>query len=126
MKSMNKHQSANIMKQVSRYGLLFIGLLTFTFSLFSGAEGDSVMAVLKNSPNTLPWLILFGLTLLSFKKELTGSLAIVVFGITLFFFFNTGPNFFISTFILTLIIPTLGLLMLMSWFLERKESAKPE
>ena len=126
MKSLNKHQAAKLLKHVSRYGLLIIGLITFSFSLISGAEGNNILSIVKNSPNTIPWVILLALTLLSFKRELTGALAILIFGAILFFLFNSGPNFFLVSFILSLIIPTFGLMLLMSWFIERKESAKPE
>lgn len=106
-------------------GLLILGILVFVFALVSGSED---VGLLKNIPNSLPWLLLLVLTVYSFKKPVFGGLLIILYGLALVYFFNfRGSNFFLTTFILTMIIPLLGFVILAcGYYLENVTKGKHE
>lgn len=101
-------------------GVVF-GVLLFVFALISGAEeyGNDFWAVLKNSPNALPWLIYLLIVLIAWKRELIGGLLLVVFGIFFLFFFGVFDHFILATFIIVLFVIINGLLFLGSWWQRR-------
>lgn len=112
-------------KLLTGIGLLILGVLVFVFALVSGSEE---VGLLKNSPNALPWLLLLVLTIYSFKKPVFGGLLIILYGLALVYFFNfRGTNFFLTTFILTMVIPLLGFVILASgYYLENVLKRKQE
>ena len=90
------------------YAISFIitGLI-FVFALFSGAEagGNDFNAVLKNSLNTIPWAILITLLLISLKWKKAGSIMLICYVLFMLYFFNfSGPNFFVFTFVVSLVL----------------------
>lgn len=104
------------------FALLTVGILVFCFAFMSGAETENsiVIGILKNSPNALPWLAILVLTWLAWKYELMGGILITQLGGFLVYFFNfSGPNFFLSTFFLTLLITILGLFFVASWVIRK-------
>lgn len=122
-------KTANIFRNTARYSLLVIGVLVFIFALLSGAEskGGEVMGIIKNSPNALPWVLLLFLVYVAWKWELVGGIIITALGLFLFYFFNfAGNNFFLFTFILTLLIILLGSFFILSWYLRKDFSEKIE
>ena len=119
----NKIKMANYFRQIARYGLLVLGVFVFFFALFSGARGygGGIEGIMLNSPNALPWLILLLFLLIAWEWELIGGILITLIGLTLLYFFNfQGPNFFLVTFILTILITILGAFFIISWFLRKK------
>jgi hypothetical protein len=98
-------------------GLVY-GILIFVFALFSGAEagGNSLEAVIKNSPNALPWLFYLLIVLFAWKRELIGGLLLVALGIFFLFFFGVFSHFMLSTFIIVSLVIINGLLFLGSWW----------
>lgn len=121
MRTVNRNKYIKILRYVARYSLLFIASLLLAFSLLSGSidYGGGVEGVLRNSPNALPWLILILLVFIAWKKELLGGILIVIAGLWLVYFFNfRGPNFWWFTLILTALIPILGSLFILSWYLK--------
>lgn len=115
-------KKANLFRNIARYTLLFIGVLAFLFALFSGAGdyGGGVSGVLKNSPNALPWLTLLLLTFIAWKRELIGGLLIIFIGLVLMYFFNAHAAYFRwNTFLLTLLIPTMGTFFILSWHFRK-------
>ncbi len=112
---------ANVIRNVARYTLLIVGILVLVFALISGSEsyGGGIMGLIKNSPNALPWLILFVFIFVAWKWELTGGIIITLFGVAMFFFFNQGPNFYMATLFLSLLIIALGSFFILSWYLRR-------
>ena len=114
--------TANLLRNVARVTLLLIGIIVFLFALVSGSEeyGGGINGIIKNSPNALPWLIIIVMTAVAWYKEQIGGVFITVFGIFLVYFFNfSGPNFWYSTLLLTMIIPTMGLFLIASWYLRK-------
>jgi len=122
---MNKEmriQTANILRNIAKYTLLLFGVLVFIFALLSGAEsyGGGLQGIMKNSPNAVPWLVLLILVLVAWKWELAGGILITLSGLFLIYFFNfSGSDFWWSTFFLTLLIPLLGSLLLLSWYMRK-------
>jgi len=88
----------------------------FLFALLSGSEeyGGGFMGIIKNSHNTLPWALLFGLNYLVWKKELYGGIILAIFGLFIAWFFNfSGPNFWRTTFAFTSFITLLGVIFIL-------------
>lgn len=127
--STKRIRTANIFRNIARYSFLVIGVLIFIFAILSGAEeqGGGIMGIIKNSPNALPWALLLILVYVAWKWELVGGIIITVFGLFLFYFFNFGGNnFFLFTFILTLLIILLGSFFTLSWYLRKDFNEKIE
>jgi hypothetical protein len=99
------------MRIIAQILLLLITIIVFIFALLSGSEGygGGFMGIVKNSPNSLPWLLLFGLNYLVWKKELLGGIILTVFGVFISWFFNSGEIFNIEVFFLTSFITLIGL-----------------
>lgn len=120
---MNPNKSkANFFRFVARYGLLPLSALLFLFALFSGAEeyGGGFKGIVQNSPNAWPWLALILLVLFAWKNEFLGGILITALGLYFVYYFNfSGPNFWLSTFMATLLIPILGSFFLFSWYWRR-------
>ena len=105
----------NTIRKTTQILLLLITALVFVFALLSGSEGygGGFMGIVKNSPNALPWLLLFGLNYLVWKKELYGGIILVIFGLFITWLFNfRGPNFWWTTFALTSLITLLGVIFI--------------
>ena len=122
----NALKTANILRNIARYSLLFIGILVFIFALLSGSEdyGGGLVGILNNSPNALPWLLLLALVYVAWKWELIGGIIVTALGFVMLYFFNFScPNFFLTTFILTLLIIALGSCFIVSWYLRKNENS---
>ncbi len=109
----------NILKHSSRIVLLILSVGVFVFALVSGSEsmGGGVKGVLKNIPNTFPWALLILAVLSSYKWPKLGSLFSLFFSLVLMYFLNfSGGNFFLSTFVLCLLLVFLSFtLVLTTW-----------
>ena len=115
-------KTANTFRFIARYSLLVLGVTVFIAALFFGAAdyGGGIKGIIKNSPNALPWALLLAVLLIAWKKEKIGGIIITILGIVLVYFFNfSGPNFWWSTFVMTLLIPILGSFFLISSYLRR-------
>ena len=106
----------NTIRKTTQILLLLITTLVFVFALLSGSEGygEGFMGIVKNSPNALPWVLLFSFNYLVWKKELYGGIILVIFGLFITWLFNfRGPNFWWTTFALTSLIPLLGVIFIL-------------
>lgn len=115
----------NTLKYIARYTLLLVASLLLVFSVVSGSEdyGGGITGLLKNSPNALPWLGLILLIFIAWNYELLGGILIFLCGLWFVYFFNfSGPNFWWITFFLTSIIPIMGLLFILSWYLNNQRN----
>jgi hypothetical protein len=85
MKNLSK-----ILNYSSRILLIIISVFWFVFALLSGAEeyGGGIKGILKNSPNALPWLILFFFVFLAWKKKLIGGIVILLIAVFTLFMFD--------------------------------------
>ncbi len=105
----------NTIRKTTQILLLLITTLVFVFALLSGSEGygEGFMGIVKNSPNALPWVLLFSFNYLVWKKELYGGIILVIFGLFITWLFNfRGPNFWWTTFALTSLITLLGVIFI--------------
>lgn len=122
MKNTQKLQIANTLRAIARYTLLISGLLTFIFSLLSGAEkyGGGLMGIIQNSPNALPWALLLLLVYIAWKWEWIGGILITVLGLFFVYYFNLqGSHFYWGVFLLTLFIIVLGTCFILSSYLRK-------
>jgi len=100
-------------RRIAKVLLLFIISVIYIFALISGSEnlGGGFIGILKNFPNTLPWILLFGINYLVWKKEMIGGIILIAFGLLITWFFNfTGHNFWWSTFALTSLLTIFGII----------------
>ena len=122
MRNYDRIRIANVFRNLARYTLLVVGIIVFLFALLSGSEdyGGGVTGLIQNSPNAFPWLLLLTLVFIAWKWELIGGIIITLLGLFLIYFFNfSGPNFFLITFVITLVITLLGSSFLVSWYLRK-------
>lgn len=122
MNNRQLYRYALLMGRLARYALLGISVVLLIFALVSGSEEAGLI---KNSPNTLPWVGLLAVTLIAGKYKTLGGLLIFLVGIGMIYFFNfRGPNFFFVTFVLTLLITFLGFMVMLSGYIEQNKSMK--
>ncbi|MDX2442781.1 MAG: hypothetical protein QNK30_03165 [Bacteroidales bacterium] len=122
MNQINQVKTANILRNIARYTMLTIGILLFVFALLSGSEeyGGGLMGIIKNSPNAAPWLGLLVFVFIAWKWELPGGILIVSLGLFVTWFMSIrGNNFYIIPFIFFLLIITMGVFFLVSWYLRK-------
>ena len=120
-------RTAQILRYTARITLLLFGTLIFLFALASGSEeyGGGIMGLIKNSPNTIPWVVLLGLVFISFKWELIGGILITILGLfAMGFFVIFTPNFFLFTLFVALIPIVFGSFLIISWYLSGRAKDK--
>jgi len=85
-----------------------------------GAEslGGGIKGIVKNFPNTLPWLILLIAIIISYEWGLFSGLTILIIGIFTIFFFNALKNLLV---LLVISIPLIVLarFRIIAWYLDR-------
>ncbi len=91
--------------------LLILTTVFFAFSLLSSVSGQEKL--IENLPNTLPWIALYLINIITFRNETLGGVIMIAFAIFLFFFFNILPNNnWIVLFVFILPILLLGVMFL--------------
>ena len=98
---------------------IIIGIFSvfiFVLALFSGVDEDT--NVLSNLPNTLPWLLLFGLVWFAWNYERAGGLLLLVFGGLSVSFFETWVSL-ITFGIVSFPILLAGALFLLNYYLNK-------
>lgn len=122
MDQIQKIRMANIFRYMARYGLLIMVLVIAFFATVSGSEAyeNKWLGIWYNLPNASPWIVLLALVPVAWKWEFTGGILVTIVGLGLFVYFNfLGNNFFVATFVITLIILLLGILFITSALLRR-------
>ncbi len=103
-----KAKTVRLVSNIVRATMLLYSLLFVLFALFSGAEGfgGGIKGLLKNSPNMLPWIVLLLINFISWGRELTGGILLIVFGGFSAFFFNgfSGNSFIVLAVTIPLLI----------------------
>ncbi|OQY30114.1 MAG: hypothetical protein B6I38_07665 [Anaerolineaceae bacterium 4572_5.1] len=120
----DKTQLAKYLRYTARTILLIITALVFVFSLLSGSEeyGGGIKGILKNSPNALPWLLLFVFIYVAWKWELVGGAIVALMGVFTVFFFHSY-RFPIVFFVISVPLIILGSFFIASWYLTREQPA---
>ncbi|RLD10108.1 MAG: hypothetical protein DRI56_03105 [Chloroflexota bacterium] len=120
----DKTQLAKYLRYTARTILLIITALVFVFSLLSGSEeyGGGIKGILKNSPNALPWLLLFVFIYVAWKWELVGGAIVALTGVFTVFFFHSY-RFPIVFFVISVPLIILGSFFIASWYLTREQPA---
>lgn len=118
----NKIKVAKVLRYISRTILLLVAIFWFIFALLSGAEGygGGLKGIIMNSPNALPWLLLFVFIYIAWKWELIGGILVALTGLCTIFAFDTFES--IPAFLLiTVPLIVLGAFLIISWHLTKKE-----
>ena len=117
---MSKTKIAKYLRCTARTILLVVSIFWFVFALLSGAEeyGGGLKGILINSPNVLPWLLLFLLVYISWKKELIGGSLITLMGFLTIAFFKTY-RYFIIFMLVSLPLIVLGGFLIISYYLDK-------
>ncbi len=71
----NRKKAAKNLHIISVTILLVVAAFWFVFALLSGSEeyGGGIIGIMKNSPNAIPWLILFGAVYCAWRWRLVGA-----------------------------------------------------
>jgi hypothetical protein len=89
--------------------LLVMAISLFVFALMSGA-GHS--GILRNIPNSLPWILLIILACLTFRWQILGGVLVILFGIFTILFFS-ALEFLWILFIISLPLIILGSILVL-------------
>ena len=122
---MNKNKLAKYLRYIARTILLIVSIFWFVFALLAGAEeyGGGLKGIIMNSPNALPWLLLFLLVRIAWKKELVGGLLISLMGFSTIVFFKTYEH--IEVFMLiSLPLIILGGFLITSYYLDKSKKGE--
>ena len=124
---MDRNKLAQRLRYIARIILLIILAFWFIFALLSGAEeyGGGLKGIITNSPNAIPWLLLFLLVRIAWKKELIGGSLISLMGVLTITFFKTYNH--IEVFLLiSLPLIVLGGFLVASYYLDKnKQDEQP-
>ena len=121
-KMKNNTKITKYLRYTSRTALIIITTFWFIFALLSGTEkfGGGIKGISQNIPNALPWLLLFVIIYISWKKEFIGGLAITLIGLFTIFFFQTYKSL-ITLLGISLPFLIIGVFLLLSWQLTKGE-----
>ncbi len=111
---------AKYLKLIARIVGFVFGILVFTFALLSGSEsnGNDFWAVVKNSPNSFPWLIFLILIGLSGRWTGISGLLITLGGLYMLYFFHIFDSFMWPTFIIVAVVLICGLFLIISYLIN--------
>ncbi len=117
---MENEKQRRIIRTVRKSALIaltVLSVLLLVFSLLSGSEdyGGGLAGIVKNSPNSLPWVVFAMAVFIAWRRNVWGGILITIFGGVITYYFNfTGSNFFLITFIVCLFVVFLGLAVVFS------------
>lgn len=102
--------------------LLLMTSFWFIFALLSGAEeyGGGIQGIIKNSPNALPWLVLYVINIIVWKWELIGGVLVAAAGVFTILFFETYQHPIVFG-LISLPLVCLGASFIYCWFVSRKK-----
>lgn len=86
----NPERQIRALRYGARAVLLIITTFWFGFALLSGAEqyGGGFSGILRNSPNTLPWLVLYLINIVAWKYERIGGALLIACALFMTFAFD--------------------------------------
>lgn len=99
----HKKHIAKIIEYISKIVLIAYALFFGIFAVFSGSDALSggISAVIQNSPNAVPWIILFVVVLLLWKYEAATGVIVIIMGLiaaSFYDFINNPSLLFIISF----------------------------
>jgi len=74
------HTPFRMLRFIGRSVLVVTALFWFVFALLSGAEllGGGIWGIVRNSPNALPWLFMFGIVYATIRYQRIGSIVCIL------------------------------------------------
>jgi hypothetical protein len=121
--SKSQHKKlAKTLSYIARTIILIVSSFWFIFALLSGAEqqGGGLMGVIKNSPNAIPWLLLFVFVFIAWRWPHIGGSLIAIAGIVTIFAFETYESL-LPFVLISLPLIILGGMFIYSWYLDKKK-----
>jgi len=117
-----KRNVKKIIYWTPRIIILILVAFFFVFALLSGAEeyGGGLRGILMNSPNALPWLVLFFIVWIAWKWEKIGGWLFILIAIIFTFFFDAYESL-VMVFILIIPLWLVGILFLISSKINKKK-----
>lgn len=112
---------AKFIRYTARTVLVVVSLFWFVFALLSGAEryGGGLWGIIRNSPNALPWLVLFVIVYIAFRWEMMGGIFIIGVGAFTILHFDTLESLPAFLTISLPLVITGGGLMLSSYITQK-------
>ena len=113
---------AKVLRYITRTVLLIISVFWFIFALLSGAEelGGGIIGIVRNSPNALPWLLLFVFVFVAWKWERIGGTIITAMGLLTIFLLDSYKEPFVFL-LISLPLMILGSFLIISWYLTKEK-----
>ena len=113
-----------MIKIIGQIYLLSLSLLAFYFALISAIDVSNIngLELLQNLANTTPWIVLFSLTLMSWKRLILSAYLITLFGAITLYFCTSADWAFPIVIFLSATIPATGLVLLFCGQLTKKLS----
>jgi hypothetical protein len=117
----NKKKFAKYLHYTALIILTIITAFWFVFALLSGAEeyGGGLRGIVMNSPNALPFLILFIFVYITWKWRLVGGSFIFLMGLFTIFAFNAFREP-VVLFAISFPLMIFGMGVIWSWYLDRE------
>ncbi len=86
----NPEKKIRVLRYTARTVLLAVTTFLFIFALLSDTEqyGGGLRGIIMNSPNAIPWVILYLINILTWKYERIGGIVLIACAIAMTFFFD--------------------------------------
>ena len=112
---------ANFLRNVARFGTLFLSLCMISIAIFTGAlnYGITIDTILRNLPNALPWFLLLSTLYLSWEYELLGGLIMLFLGFGALYYLNYNSHSTNTELFLIYGIILFALLFILSWMIKQ-------
>ena len=113
----NHEKTVKILRNIARVFLIILAAFWFVFALLSGAEeyGGGIQGIIKNSPNALPWAVLFVCVFITWKWELIGGILLIAMGVFTAIQFDAFESVIILCMI-SLPLVLMGIIFILSWY----------
>lgn len=105
-----KESKIIFLRLFARTLLTIITLFWLFFASLSGADlfTDGFKGIIKNLPNTLPWIGIIIINILAWKKELLGGILLILSGLYLGYFFGVHEGNLTVLFLIVIPFVLLG------------------
>ncbi len=110
-------------RRLARGLLVLLTMFWFVFALLSGAEEAG--GLVRNLPNTMPWILLFALVYVAFRRELIGGVLISVAGLGSALFLNAMSGAPIVFWAISAPLVALGLALVWCGWMDRAPNERP-
>ncbi|MBO6676052.1 MAG: hypothetical protein JJ908_13350 [Rhizobiales bacterium] len=111
---MREHHRHQTLRRGAQLTVLVLALFWFTFAALSGAE-NGLAGFWANLPNTLPWVALLAVLLVSLRWPVVGGTLIIAAGIGALVYFNAWENLLLLAALVLPLVASGVALILSQW-----------